>query len=76
MQYLCGMKWGMNMAMANEFGHDRCTPALNASCAYLLSANDSSDEDYWIYGLVLLGAFAAFRLVALGALVSKARHFY
>ena len=35
-----------------------------------------SDEDYWVYCLVLLGAFAAFRLVALGALVSKARHFY
>ena len=41
LQYLCGMKWGMNMAMANEFGHGRCTAALNASCVYLLSANDT-----------------------------------
>ena len=30
----------------------------------------------WFYTLIMLGAFAFFRVAALYALVSKARHFY
>ena len=75
-QYLCGLKWAMNMALANEFGHGNCLEMYQLACTSLLTANESDTDDYWFYILVLLGAFAAFRLVALAALVNKAKHFY
>lgn len=75
-QYLCGLKWTMNIALATEFGGDRCTEALRPKCQALLDANDANEDDWPMYVAVLLGAFAFFRIVSLIALVHKAKHFY
>ena len=75
-QYLCGLKWAMNIALATEFGDDQCIETLRPACQNLLKANDSDADDWLLYLLVLCGAFAFFRIAALTALVHKAKHFY
>ena len=64
------------MALGTEFGDDTCIEQLRPMCHGLLEANDSDSDDWLLYLLVLVGAFAFFRMIALFALVQKARHFY
>jgi hypothetical protein len=75
-QYLCGLKWAMNITLAEEFGWDRCSDALKPACASLLKANDIEQDDWLVYVAILIAAFAFFRLAAVAALVNHARHFY
>ena len=75
-QYFCGLKWAMNIALATEFGGDECIEVLRPACQKLLSANDSDEDDWLLYLLVLVGAFVFFRISALISLVNKAKHFY
>ena len=75
-QYLCGLKWAMNIALVTEFAGDRCIELFRPTCHALVEANDSNEDDWFVYILVLCGAFAFFRLAALGALVNKAKYFY
>uniref|UniRef100_A0A7S2JVU6 ABC transporter domain-containing protein n=1 Tax=Zooxanthella nutricula TaxID=1333877 RepID=A0A7S2JVU6_9DINO len=68
-QYLCSLKWGMNILYINEFygrpGGDQ-----------LLSASEIDSEQLHFYYLALLAVFLGFRLVAMVALARKAKAFY
>ena len=60
MQYFCGLKWAIT-----EFGDDTCIETLRPVCQDLLRANGSGEGAWLLYVLVLVGAFAFFRIVAL-----------
>jgi hypothetical protein len=74
-QYLCALKFGINLFIANEFGDAACDAAHLAACRKLLDASDARADLWWAYGLVLLGIFLAFRTLGLVVLARKARGF-
>jgi ABC-type multidrug transport system ATPase subunit len=74
-QYLCSLKFGVNLAVIVEFGSSTCA-AENPGCKRLLDTNDIVEEDWWIYVLVLFSLFFFFRLMAINVLVTKSRKFY
>ena len=74
-QYLCSLKYGINLFLANEFGAATCDPARRSQCAGLLASSDADEGIWWAYVLVLLGIFLAFRLAGLVVLARKARGF-
>mmetsp|Transcript_73830 Transcript_73830/g.196541 ORF Transcript_73830/g.196541 Transcript_73830/m.196541 type:complete len:362 (+) Transcript_73830:1138-2223(+) len=76
-QYLCSLKFGMNLLVAAEFqpGQGACTGARAAACEALASSIDMNRDIWWGYGLVLVAIFLCFRMLGLGVLVRKARGF-
>lgn len=93
-QYLCSLKYGLNLGMITELGGNRCqgsnpsflTPAQQAgqfingtqrveACQQILFQNNVVEADWWIYVLVLLCIFIAFRLGSLIILISRANNF-
>jgi hypothetical protein len=79
-QYLCGIKYGMNLALLLEFGpsvsHCNTSPEAIANCHNVIASNNIDPDNYWIYIILLFILFAAFRLIAGYVLVKKARKFY
>lgn len=82
-QYLCFLKYGLNLILLIEFDIDRVEndlnnatifPSINASYVAVLDDNRVDKDDWWIYLLVLLGMLVAFRLIALFALTSKGKN--
>merc|ERR1712070_132193 len=71
-QYLCSLKYAMNLMLLNEFGHEDDLATVKA----MLDQNAVEKDKWWIYLLVLLALFAGFRMSALGMLVRKARVMY
>ena len=47
-----------------------------ANCKMLLDENGIKKDDWWIYALILLLLFAAFRVLAAHVLIANARRFY
>lgn len=83
-QYLCSLKYGLNLAMISEFGADKCyQPSSNitiaeynrAQCHELLDSNDVDPDLAWLYIVILLMIFLAFRTGSLIALIVRARNF-
>ena len=74
-QYLCSLKYGINLFLANEFGGGACAPAQRAQCARLLAASDADEGLWWVYLIILLAIFLLFRLLGLAILARKARGF-
>merc|ERR1719181_2440025 len=52
-QYLCSLKWGMNMILINEF---KDTPYAEM----ILSKNDVEEDLFWAYGGAMLLIIVAF----------------
>ncbi len=79
-QYLCGLKYSLNLIVLTEFdpGNDNCSDSVAAAtnCATLLSANQVHKEEYWIYLGLLLAVFFLFRITAGFILIGKANKFY
>lgn len=79
-QYLCGLKYAMNLLFYNEF-HES-VPACHESegaaenCADLLETNgiDANDVGLYIMGVILLSV--AFRVLGIMVLYQKAKRFY
>mmetsp|Transcript_3119 Transcript_3119/g.4381 ORF Transcript_3119/g.4381 Transcript_3119/m.4381 type:complete len:494 (+) Transcript_3119:544-2025(+) len=75
-QYICGMKYGMNLVFMNEFrvSSDSCsaTPGALKHCSDLLSSNSVDTEIFYVYIIVLVVLFAGFRIAAGFVLVQKA----
>lgn len=84
-QYLCSLKFAINLGLVIEFGGSAgCDADLaaegdavaigrcNASQS-LMVANDVDEDDWWIHLLVLLGLFLFFRMSAAMLLKAKAR---
>jgi ABC-type multidrug transport system ATPase subunit/ABC-type multidrug transport system permease subunit len=77
-QYLCSLKFAVNLHMIIEFGKgsSACDGAFNAKgCAAMLDNNEVDQDLWWFYGLVLCAIFMGFRLLALFLLTRRARGF-
>ncbi len=78
-QYLCGMKYGMNLVLLIEFNpslHSCSSPQAHDNCENVLKNNDIDQDRYWIYIILLAALFIFFRLSAGMILVQKAKKFY
>ncbi len=79
-QYLCGLKYAMNLQFYNEFHESlsACHESEGAAenCASLLDTNgiDASDVGLYIMGVILLSV--AFRALGIIVLYQKAKQFY
>ena len=73
-QWLCSLKYTMNLLVIAEFGD--CDDAAKEGCDALLERNDVERDDWWIYVLIIIALFMAFRVVALIMLISKAKTVY
>mmetsp|Transcript_14078 Transcript_14078/g.37882 ORF Transcript_14078/g.37882 Transcript_14078/m.37882 type:complete len:607 (+) Transcript_14078:4515-6335(+) len=86
-QYLCALKFGINLALIVEFGECAQSELLEAgsaeaisateagqglSCASLLFLNDVNPAFAWVYGGILVGIYFLFQLIAYLVLTSKA----
>jgi hypothetical protein len=74
-QYLCSLKYGINLFLANEFGGGACDPAQRKQCQGLLTSSDADESLWWVYVIILLSIFFIFRLLGLVILARKARGF-
>ena len=74
-QYLCSLKFTMNLYIINEFGSGICEPARKQMCEGLRDETDADENIWWAYMLILLGIFLIFRLAGLLVLTRKARGF-
>jgi hypothetical protein len=79
-QYLCGMKYAMNLLLFIEFHPSlkSCSDSTAAeeNCHAVLETNDIDQDRYWVYIILLFGLFVVFRLIAGCILVLKAKRFY
>lgn len=78
-QYLCSMKYSMNLVLLNEFRLDRPTcqgAAAEANCREIIESNGIDGNVFYIYIILLFVLFVAFRLAGALVLVQKAKRFY
>lgn len=79
-QYLCGMKYAMNLVLMTEFQEstDRCqaSPQAQENCRNILSANNVDPKIFYVYIILLFVLFFAFRVVGAIILNQKAKRFY
>lgn len=79
-QYLCSLKYAMNLLILIEFNpsNDNCqsSPEAEDNCHNLIKTNDISEDQYYIYIILLFVLFAGFRLLAGFVLTEKAKKFY
>jgi len=78
-QWLCGIKYGMNLALLNEFNKflPSCQGAVSSIyCNQILSQNSIKDDDWPLYIGILVALFFGFRILAALILTQKAKKFY
>jgi ABC-type multidrug transport system ATPase subunit/ABC-type multidrug transport system permease subunit len=77
-QYLCGLKYGINLLLMNEFsaGNDDCKGAAAPICSQLLEDNSVYPDKWYVDVLVLIAIFFGFRTVACTVLSYKSAKFY
>lgn len=77
-QYLCGIKYALNIILSTEFhaDNDSCSGDAAQNCSNMLDANEIEQDLMWFYVLMLVVLFAAFRLLAAIILVQKSRRFF
>jgi len=77
-QYLCSLKYAMNLALIAEFngGLKSCQGAASNNCELVLSSNQIVVEDWPLYVLLLVALFVVFRLLGAIVLMKKASRFY
>jgi hypothetical protein len=77
-QYLCGIKYALNIILSTEFheDNDSCAGDAASNCASILDNNEIDSDLMWFYILMLVILFAAFRLLAAIVLVMKSKRFY
>jgi len=73
-QYLCSLKYAMNLALILEFKH--CNSDQTELCDGLLTNNDVEEDKWWLYALILIILFCGFRLWSLMILRSRAKKFF
>lgn len=77
-QYLCALKYAMNLLLIVEFNDTlpSCHGLARYSCEGVLSNNNVSYDRWWVYILLLFTLFLGFRIIAAAILVHNARRFY
>lgn len=77
-QYLCSLKYAMNILVLLEFDptNDNCDGGARASCENILDANEIVKSRWWVYALILASLFLGLRILSGFVLVKKAKTFY
>jgi len=78
-QYLCSLKYGMNLYILNEFGEDATEdwPSQWKDAAnQLVDGNEIDRESPWIYIAILLAIIVVIRLLSVVALARRASNFF
>jgi ABC-type multidrug transport system permease subunit len=77
-QYLCGIKYSMNLVLMTEFDitNDSCQGGAKSNCETVISSNDIDKDKFWVYIILLVVLFLGFRILASIILVHKAKRFY
>lgn len=79
-QYLCGMKYAMNLVLMTEFQTSRSdcshSPEASANCHNVLSQNNIDPKYFYIYIIILFAIFLGFRVLGGMILYQKAKRFY
>jgi len=77
-QYLCSLKYSMNIILLTEFNpsNPSCQGAAAHACASVISNNDIKSDQWWVYVLLLIVLFVGFRILAALILVQKSKRFY
>lgn len=77
-QYLCGIKYAMNLLLLTEFNpaNKSCEGDLAFGCKMIIADNDIKESDWWIYVIILFVLFLGFRILGAYILTVKARRFY
>lgn len=79
-QYFCSMKYGMNLALYNEFHASipscKSDATSAANCEAILTGNNIHAEDIPLYLGVLVILFVGYRILAILILYQKAKKFY
>jgi energy-coupling factor transporter ATP-binding protein EcfA2 len=71
-QYLCSLKFAINLLMINEFSECQ---GFQEDCDKLLKINDVDKSLWWLYLLILLALFLIFRLLSLFSLSNLSKTF-
>ena len=69
-QYLCSLKYAINIAFINVFSHYDCAQTQ------IFGPNDIKTSQEWLYALILVIITIFFRIIAMLALKSKAKQMY
>eukprot|EP01040_Poterioochromonas_malhamensis_P008710 gene8710-9429_t len=79
-QYLCGIKYAVNLALLVEFrpSSSQCnvSTAARKNCENILRVNDVEAEDAYIYIILIFVLFIVFRILGAIVLYYKAKKFY
>jgi len=73
LQYVCALKYGVNLGSIVEFGENACGADHAEACDALLTQNEIDVDDWYIYALLLVAITIGFRSLSLFALVKKAK---
>lgn len=73
-QYICGLKYGVNLYLINEFSLTRpsCDDAAEFNCRRVLDSNDIDANKWYIYVCIMLGIYIALRSLACAILAKLA----
>jgi hypothetical protein len=72
-QYLCSLKYALNILLIVEFGEKSCSAGAESLCEELLRSNEVEVDLKWLYYLVLFLLFLIFRVGAMFLLMARAR---
>jgi ABC-type multidrug transport system ATPase subunit len=77
-QWLCGLKYGLNLILLTEFAPENssCKGGAANNCSGVISDNGATAGDWWIYFLLLIVLIVGFRSLGAVILVQKAKRFY
>lgn len=77
-QYLCSLKYAMNLILFTEFNPklESCQGVAKLYCRAVLDNNDIVESDWWVYILLLGALFVGFRALGAYILIEKAKRFY
>jgi hypothetical protein len=77
-QYLCSMKYAMNLIFLAEFSPSvpSCIGSAAVNCKNLLESNQIESDLGWLYALLLLFLFVCFRIFGAIILVARSNRFF
>lgn len=77
-QYLCSLKYAMNLILMLEFASDLPSCSGNAAfnCERILDSNQIEPSLWWLYALLMLLLFLCFRVSGAVVLVMRSNRFY
>jgi len=79
-QYICSLKYAMNLFVLNEFGsssYDSSRPAMVEMVhESIINQNDIDPDNWWLYYVILLALVVVFRALSIAALAWRASTYF